>query len=94
MSEICGDWRIVARRVKIGDWMIWQWCGTFGDQTETYVTTPKNNPTIKIIPGPERNLFHSQQERGPISTVQGRGEDGVICLYARARPILKQRTAA
>ena len=94
MSEICDEWRIVARRVRTGEWMMWEWRGAFGDQTETYVTTPKGNPTIKIIPGPERKLFYSQQERGPISTVQGRDHDDVICLYARTRPILAPRKAA
>lgn len=94
MGEICGEWRIVARRVRTGEWMMWEWCGAFGDQTETYVTTPKGNPIIKIIPGPERKLFYSQQERGPISTVQGRDHDDVICLYARTRPILAPRKAA
>lgn len=94
MNEICGEWRIVARRVRTGEWMMWEWCGAFGDQTETYVTTAKGNPTIKIIPGPERKLFYSQQERGPISTVQGRDHDDVICLYARVRPIVRTRAAA
>jgi hypothetical protein len=53
-----------------------------------------DNPTIKIIPGPERKLFYAQQERGPISTVQGRDHDDVICLYARIRPIVRTRAAA
>ena len=76
MSEICEDWRVVARRVPQNEYLVWEWCGAFG------------------VYRPELDLFYSQRNRGPISTVQGRGEDGVICLYARARPIIKQRTAA
>lgn len=94
MSEICDEWRIVARRVRTGEWMMWEWCGAFADQTEFHGRTGKGFPTIKIIPGPERNLFHNQQARGPISTVQGRDKNDVICLYARTRPILAPRKAA
>ena len=94
MNEIRDEWRIVARRLPAGDMMTWQWNGDLAEEIVKITKTPKGQSSVVIKDGPERAVFKSMVNDGSLSTVQGRDDLGIMCLYARWMPKSLQRRAA
>lgn len=93
LNDIGPDWRLVARREGRGEWFVWTWLGAMGEEKIIQRESKAGRILTTITSGSERTMFLElamppAKGRAPeISLVQGRDDEGTMCLYARKTPI-------
>ena len=75
LEDITDNWKVIARRIIIGDEAAWQYCGSIHQQWTEF----------------RRLAFPLAGATPLVSVVTGRDGGGRLTLYARIMPVVPRR---